>query len=59
MAEIIKFALNEIKDDEKTLRQIELSNKIIQLLIEELPKLSLSENLIETEGKYWKRYFRK
>ena len=33
LSEIIKFALNEIKDDEKTLRQIELSNKIIQLLI--------------------------
>ena len=38
LSEIIKFALNEIKDDEKTLRQIELSNKIIQLLMEELPK---------------------
>ena len=31
LSEVIKFALNEIKDDEKTLRQIELSNKIIQL----------------------------
>ncbi|HTD41505.1 MAG TPA: phospholipase D-like domain-containing protein, partial [Mucilaginibacter sp.] len=59
LSEIIKFALNEIKDDEKTLRQIELSNKIIQLLIEELPKLSLSENLIETEGKILEAVFSK
>jgi superfamily II DNA or RNA helicase len=59
LSEIIKFALNEIKDNEKTLRQIELSNKIIQLLIEELPKLSLSENLIETEGKILEAIFSK
>jgi len=51
LSEIIKFALNEIKDDDKTLKQIELSNKIIQLLIEKLPKLGLTENLIESEGK--------
>ena len=51
LSEIIKFALNEIKDDDKTLRQIELSNKIIQLLIDELPRIGLSENLIEIEGK--------
>jgi superfamily II DNA or RNA helicase len=57
LSEIIKFALNEIKDDDKTLRQIELSNKIIQLLIEELPKLSLSENLIEAEGKILEAVF--
>src|ERR1700757_5057832 len=57
LSELIKFALNEIKDDEKTLKQIDLSNKIIQLLIEELPKLSLSENLIEAEGKLLEAVF--
>jgi superfamily II DNA or RNA helicase len=51
LSETIKFALNEIKDENKLLKQIELSNKIIQLLIEELPKVGLSENLIENEGK--------
>lgn len=59
LSEIIKFALNEIKDEDKTFRQIELSNKIIQLLIEELPKVSLSEDLIETEGKILKAVFSK
>ncbi|MGZ3766191.1 MAG: DUF3427 domain-containing protein [Mucilaginibacter sp.] len=57
LSELVKFALNEIKDDDKTLRQVELSNKIIQLLIEELPKLNLSENLIETEGKILEAVF--
>src|ERR1700749_4541083 len=51
LSETIRFALNEVKDENKTLRQIELSNKIIQLLISELPKIGLSENLIENEGK--------
>lgn len=51
LAETIKFALNEIKDDDRTTKQIELSNKIIQLLMTELPKIDLSENLIDNEGK--------
>ncbi len=59
LSEIIKFALNEIKDENKTLKQIELSNKIIQLLIEELPKINLSENLIEAEGKILQAVFSK
>ena len=57
LANVIKFALDELKEEDKTQRQIELSNKIIQLLIEELPKLSLSDNLIETEGKILKAIF--
>ncbi|HTE00464.1 MAG TPA: DUF3427 domain-containing protein [Mucilaginibacter sp.] len=59
LSETIKFALNEIKDENKTLRQIELSNKIIQLLIDELPKLGLSDNLIENEGKILEAVFSK
>ncbi len=59
LSETIKFALNEIKDENKTLKQIELSNKIIQLLIEELPKINLSENLIEAEGKILQAVFSK
>ena len=59
LSETIKFALNEIKDENKTLLQIELSNKIIQVLIDELPKIGLSENLIENEGKILEAVFSK
>ncbi|MDN3581922.1 DEAD/DEAH box helicase [Mucilaginibacter flavus] len=59
LAETIKFALNEIKDDNKTLKQIELSNKIIQLLISELPAVSLTDNLIDNEGKILDAVFSK
>jgi len=59
LSETIKFALNEIKDEHKTLKQIELSNKIIQLLITELPSVSLSENLIDNEGKILDAVFSK
>ncbi len=59
LSETIKFALNEIKDENKTLRQIELSNKIIQLLIDALPKIGLSDNLIENEGKILEAVFSK
>lgn len=57
LSETIKFALNEIKDEDKTIKQIELSNKIIQLLIEELPKADLSNNLIESQGKILEAIF--
>jgi superfamily II DNA or RNA helicase len=59
LSETIKFALNEIKDDNKTLKQIELSNKIIQLLINELPSVNLSDNLIDNEGKILDAVFSK
>ncbi|SHN25755.1 DEAD/DEAH box helicase [Mucilaginibacter sp. OK098] len=59
LAETIKFALNEIKDENKTLRQVELSNKLIQVLIDELPKLGLSNNLIYNEGKILEAVFSK
>ena len=59
LAETIKFALNEIKDDYRTLKQIELSNKIIQLLISELPRINLDGNLIENEGKMLDAVFSK
>lgn len=51
LSETIKFALNEIKGDDKVFKQIELSNKIINLLINALPDISLTGNLIEDEGK--------
>ena len=51
MSETIKFALEEIKDKDRPLKQIELSNKIIKLLVEELKSTEFSENLIEDKGK--------
>lgn len=59
LAETIKYALNEIKEKDRPLLQIELSNKIIQLLATELKNLDLSENLIETEGKILQAVFSK
>ncbi|MCD0490051.1 DUF3427 domain-containing protein [Pedobacter sp. MC2016-14] len=53
LAETIQFALTHVKeeDDKAITKKIDLSNKIIQLLIEQLPQLELSNNLIDNEGK--------
>lgn len=59
LADTIRFALNEIKDKDGPLKQIELSNKIIQLLVNELPRVELSGNLIENEGKILQAVFSK
>lgn len=59
LAETIKFALNEIKEKDRPLKQIELSNRIIQLLIRELDCIELNDNLLETEGKILQAIFSK
>ncbi|WP_324719934.1 DEAD/DEAH box helicase [Salinimicrobium sp. HB62] len=59
LAETIKYALNEIKEKDRPLKQIELSNKIIQLLVSELGNLELTDNLIESEGKILQAVFSK
>ena len=59
LSETIKFALEEIKDKDRPLKQIELSNKIIKLLVEELKSAEFSENLIESEGKILQAVFSK
>src|SRR5690606_38774410 len=59
LVETIKFALNEIKDKDRPLKQIELSNKIIKLLIKELNNVELTDNLIETEGSILQAIFSK
>jgi superfamily II DNA or RNA helicase len=51
LADTITYGLDSIKGDDDIHQKIELSNKIIQVLIQELPDLSLSGNLIENEGK--------
>ncbi|SFN80769.1 DUF3427 domain-containing protein [Salegentibacter flavus] len=59
LAETIKFALNEIKDKDRPLKQIELSNKIIKLLVKELKNVEFSNNLIESEGRILQAVFSK
>ena len=59
LAETIKYALNEIKEKDRPLKQIELSNKIIQLLVLELGNVELSDNLLESEGKILQAVFSK
>ncbi len=59
LAETIKYALNEIKEKDRPLRQIEISNKIITLLAKELKSLDLTENLIENEGRILEAVFSK
>jgi superfamily II DNA or RNA helicase len=59
LSETINFALNSIKGDGDILKKIEISNKIVQVLIRELPDLTLSENLIENEGMLLQAVFNK
>lgn len=59
LVQTIKFALNEIKDKDRPLKQIELSNKIIKLLVKELQNVDFSENLIESEGRILQAIFSK
>lgn len=47
LAETIRFALSELKGDDSLLKQVALSNKIIQVLVDELPKLDISNNLLK------------
>ncbi|MEJ7559040.1 MAG: DUF3427 domain-containing protein [Pedobacter sp.] len=52
LSETIQFALQQIKEGEHggIQKKIELSNQIIQVLISALPDLSLTNNLITSEG---------
>jgi HKD family nuclease len=55
----IKHALTLIKGEEVLNKQIEIANKIILLLKEELQKEEFEDDLIETEGKILKAVFTK
>lgn len=57
LADIIKFALNEIKGDDQLTKQIALSNNIVQLLVRELPHLDLNNNVIDNEGRILEAIF--
>ena len=51
VADLIRFALNEISDHDRPYKQIELSNKIISLLSKELNNNDICNNLIEAQGR--------
>lgn len=51
LAEVFKLALNLITGEDAIKNQIELSNKLILILENELKNEDFSESLIETEGK--------
>ena len=55
----IKHAFNLIKGEDAIETQIEISNKIILFLKEELKKEEFEDDLIETEGKILKAVFTK
>lgn len=57
LSETIKYALSEYKADDSLVKQVDLSNKVIQLLIGELPQLKLEENLLESQGKLLEAIF--
>ena len=59
LIEIIKFALNLITGDESVEKQIALSNKIINLLRNELNNEDFEEDLIATEAKILTAIFSK
>jgi superfamily II DNA or RNA helicase len=59
ISETIKRAFNLIKSDDVLETQIEIANKIILFLKEELKKEEFEEDLIETEGKILKAVFTK
>lgn len=59
LASIIQFVLNEVKDSDRPLKQIHLSNKIIEVLAAEMQKLNLTENLIDDEGRILEAVFSK
>jgi superfamily II DNA or RNA helicase len=59
LSKFIKYALSLIKGDNQLEKQIEISNKIILFLKEELNKEEFKDDLIESEGKILKAVFTK
>jgi hypothetical protein len=59
LAESITNALKLIEGESQVEQQIEIANKIIQFLKDELNQEDISENLIETEGEILKAVFTK
>ncbi|NBU72822.1 MAG: DUF3427 domain-containing protein, partial [Bacteroidetes bacterium] len=59
LSQTIKVALEYIKGDNQLETQIEIANKIIRFLKDELQKEEFNEDLIEAEGALLKSVFAK
>lgn len=59
LARIVQFVLNEVKDKERPLRQIEIVNNVIRVLIDELEKDSINDQLIDRRGEILEALFSK
>ncbi len=59
LSSVIQFALNSISGDESIEKQIELSNKMIFLLRNELKNEDFDDDLIETNAKILSAVFSK
>jgi superfamily II DNA or RNA helicase len=57
LSQTIKYALDYIKGDKQIEQQIEIANKIIRFLKEELQKEEFNSDLVETEGEILKAVF--
>lgn len=56
---VIRNALHLLKEEDKPSEQIRISNKIIQLLIDEIQDVDISEDLIEAEAQVLEAVFNK
>ncbi|POY34721.1 DUF3427 domain-containing protein [Solitalea longa] len=59
LSESIRFALNSYTGDDKVEKQVELCNKVIQLLRTELNNIDFENDLLHTEGKVLQAVFSK
>ncbi len=59
LSEVIRFALNLISGEDNIQKQIDLSNKIINVLQHELKNEEFAEDLIVAEGKILSAIFSK
>ncbi|MFZ4058012.1 MAG: hypothetical protein ACOYKE_07720, partial [Ferruginibacter sp.] len=59
LSKTIKHALTFVKGENQIELQIEIANKIVRFLKDELKKEEFAEDLIETEGKILKAVFEK
>ena len=59
VSDVVRFALGMISGDDSVLRQIDIANKIILLIKNELGKEQFEEDLIETEAKILSAIFKR
>lgn len=57
LSKIVNYTLSEIKDKERPSRQIEITNKVITLLLNEIDSAEFNQNLIENQGRILEAVF--